>query len=108
MPNEPYASSVVHMATPPRKSRLSPKARRALELLANNPFGINEDLLGVGHGFSRGMTAGLIRAGLALRYRMPLRVGGRTSRPARDRGSSARSQMSGPCGPERAAAPRVG
>ena len=24
------------------------------------------------------MTAGLIRAGLALRYRMPLRVGGRT------------------------------
>ena len=78
MPNEPYASLAVRMAPPPRKSRLSPKARRALALLANNPFGVNEDLLRVGHGFSRGMTAGLIRAGLALRYRMPLRVGGRT------------------------------
>ncbi len=62
MPNEPHASLAVRMATPPRKSRLSPKARRALELLANNPFGVNEDLLRVGHGFSRGMTAGLIRA----------------------------------------------
>jgi hypothetical protein len=49
-----------------------------LVLLANNPFGINEDLLRVGHGFSRGMTAGLIRAGFVLRYRMPLRVGDRT------------------------------
>ena len=78
MPNEPHASLAVRMATSPRKSRLSPKARRALALLANNPFGVNEDLLRVGHGFSRGMTAGLIRAGLALRYRMPLRVGGRT------------------------------
>ena len=78
MPNEPHTSLAVHMATPPRKSRLSPKALRALALLANNPFGVNEDLLRVGHGFSRGMTAGLIRAGLALRYRMPLRVGGRT------------------------------
>src|SRR5258708_22698273 len=77
-PNEPHARLAVLMATPPRKRRLSPKARRALELLANNPFGVNEDLLRVGHGFSRGMTAGLIRAGLALRYRMPLRVGGRT------------------------------
>jgi hypothetical protein len=56
----------------PQKHRLSPKARRALELLANNPFGVNEDLL-LGHGFSRGMTAGLVRAGL-----VPLRVGGRT------------------------------
>jgi hypothetical protein len=78
MPNEPHATLAVRMATPPRKSRLSPKARRALELLANNPFGVNEDLLRVGHGFSRGMTAGLIRAGLALRYRMPVRVSGRT------------------------------
>jgi hypothetical protein len=61
----------------PRKRRLSPKARRALALLANNPFGVNEDLL-VGHGFSPGMTAGLVRAGLVLRYGMPLRVGSRT------------------------------
>jgi hypothetical protein len=77
MPNEPHASLAVRMATPPRKSRLSSKARRALELLANNPFGVNEDLL-VGHGFSRELTAGLVRAGLVLRYGMPLRVGGRT------------------------------
>ena len=47
-------------------------------LLANNPFGVNEDLLESGHGISRGMTAGLIRARFALRYRMPLRVGDRT------------------------------
>jgi hypothetical protein len=63
---------------PPRKRRLSPKARRALVLLANNPFGVNEDLLVSGHGLSRGMTAGLVRAGFVLRYRMPLRVGDRT------------------------------
>jgi hypothetical protein len=56
----------------PRKRRLSPKARRTLVLLANNPFGVNEDLLVIGHGFSRGMTAGLIRAGFVLRYRLPL------------------------------------
>ena len=62
---------------PPRKRQLSPKARRALVLLANNPFGVNEDLLVSGHGFSRGMTAGLIRAGFVLRYRMPLTVGSR-------------------------------
>jgi hypothetical protein len=62
---------------PPRKRRLSSKARHALELLAKNPFGVNEDLL-VGHGFSRRLTAGLVRAGLVLRYGMPLRVGGRT------------------------------
>jgi hypothetical protein len=76
-----YASLAVDMA-PPRKRRLSPKARRALVLLANNPFGVNEDLLVFGHGFSRGMTAGLIRAGLALRYRMPYRVGGRVTEVA--------------------------
>jgi hypothetical protein len=65
------------VGVPPQKHRLSAKARRALELLANNPFGVKEDLL-AGHGFSRGMTAGLVRAGLVLRYGMPLKVGGRT------------------------------
>jgi hypothetical protein len=70
----PFAACLVGVL--PQKHRLSPKARRALELLANNPFGVNEDLL-LGQGFSRGMTARLVRAGLALRYGMPLRVGGR-------------------------------
>ena len=68
---------LISWESPPRKRRLSPKARRALQLPAHNPFGVNEDLSVSGHEFSRGMTAGLIRAGFALRYRVPLTVGGR-------------------------------
>jgi hypothetical protein len=52
------------MAAPPRKRRLSPKARRALELLANNPFGGTERLL-LARGFSRRMLLGLVNQGLA-------------------------------------------
>jgi hypothetical protein len=52
------------MATRPRKRRLSPKARRVLELLANRPSGVSERLL-LARGFSRRMLLGLAKQGLA-------------------------------------------
>jgi hypothetical protein len=60
----------------PRKRRLSPKARRALELLANNPQGITEDLL-LAHGFSRRMLAGFLRSELATWNYQTVMAGGR-------------------------------
>ncbi len=65
------------MAAPPRKSRLAPTRRRALELLAGAPHGATEQRM-LAHGFTRRMVTWLVRSGLALRYRMPLRVSGRT------------------------------
>jgi hypothetical protein len=52
------------MAVPPR-NRLSTEQRRALELLASIPHGVAGDVLVLAHGFSRGMLAGLVLAGLA-------------------------------------------
>ena len=51
------------MATQPRKRGLSPKASRALEMLANRPVGVAERLL-LARGFSRRMLLGLVRQGL--------------------------------------------
>jgi hypothetical protein len=65
------------MAAPPRKRRLNPTRRRALELLARAPHGASEERM-LAHGFTRRMLTWLVRSGLALRYRMPLRVSGRT------------------------------
>jgi len=65
------------MATPPRKRHLTPKARRALELLARASHGASAERM-LAHGFTRRMLTGLVRSGLALRYGMPLRVSGRT------------------------------
>jgi hypothetical protein len=45
--------------------RLTTERRRALELLASSPEGINEELLVHGHGFKRQMLVGLVRFGLA-------------------------------------------
>jgi hypothetical protein len=54
----------LRMATPPpRKRDLSPKASRALAMLANRPLGVAEALL-LARGFSRRMLLGLIRRGL--------------------------------------------
>jgi hypothetical protein len=53
------------MASPSRKRRLGPVQRRALELLASNPHGVTEEMLIYGHGLSRRMLPGLVRAGLA-------------------------------------------
>jgi hypothetical protein len=52
------------MAARPRKRHLSPKARRALELLPSNPLGDTEALM-VAHGFRHETLAGLVLAGLA-------------------------------------------
>src|SRR5260370_7802590 len=52
------------MAAPPRKRHLGGEQRRALRLLACNPFGATEAIMHV-HGFTRPMLAKLIRAGLA-------------------------------------------
>jgi hypothetical protein len=48
----------------PRKRRLGDEQRRALRLLACNPFGATEAIMHV-HGFTRQMVAKLVRAGLA-------------------------------------------
>ncbi len=53
------------MSSSPRKRRLGPEQRRALELLASSLHGATEELLVYGHGFSRRMLAGLVLAGLA-------------------------------------------
>jgi hypothetical protein len=55
------------MATPPRKRRLSPQPRRAielLELLSSSPHGVTEALLVLAHGFDSDMIAGLVHEGL--------------------------------------------
>jgi hypothetical protein len=49
----------------PRKRRLGDEQRRALRLLACNPFGATEAVMHV-HGFKRQMLAKLVRAGLAI------------------------------------------
>jgi hypothetical protein len=60
---------------PPRKRRLSPKARRALDLLANRLSGVTERLL-LARGFSRRMLLGLVKQGLAtLTYERVLALG---------------------------------
>jgi hypothetical protein len=48
----------------PRKRRVGGEQRRALRLLACNPFGATEATMHV-HGFTRPMLAKLVRAGLA-------------------------------------------
>jgi hypothetical protein len=48
-----------------QKSHFSPDWRQALQLLARSPCGATEDVLDLGHGFSREMLAMLALAGLA-------------------------------------------
>ena len=43
---------------------MTPEQRRALEMLADNPPGLTESML-MAHGFTIGMLAGLVLAGLA-------------------------------------------
>jgi hypothetical protein len=49
----------------PRKSHFSPDWCKALQLLARSPRGTTEDVLELGHGFSRETLAMLTLAGLA-------------------------------------------
>jgi hypothetical protein len=57
--------------------RLTAERRRAPQLLASSPHGINEALL-FAHGFTRRMLAGLVRFGLATWHHKTVRAGGRT------------------------------
>ena len=64
------------MGKSPRKRRLSPKARRALELLASDPQGATEEVP-LAHGFSRRMLVGFLRSGLATWNYQTVIAGGR-------------------------------
>jgi len=72
------AADTAGMATPPRKRRLSPQPRRALELLellTSSPHGATEALLVRAHGFNSEMLAGLVRAGLATAEQETMKAG---------------------------------
>jgi hypothetical protein len=55
------------------RSRLNPRARRALELLACNALGLTETIM-FDHGFTRTMLAALFRAGLITTQRDAIRA----------------------------------
>jgi hypothetical protein len=63
---------------PFRKRHLKPEWRQALQLLARNPRGATEDVLELGHGFSRETLAKLTHAGLAKLVTEELSVEGET------------------------------
>jgi hypothetical protein len=66
------------MPPPPRKRRLSPQPRRAielLELLSSSPHGATEALLVRAHGFNSDMISDLVRAGLATAERETMKAG---------------------------------
>jgi hypothetical protein len=65
------------MLSSPRKHRLGPEEREALELLASDPQGATEELLVLAHGFDGDMIAGLVRSGLAMARRENMKAGGR-------------------------------
>ena len=58
----------------PRKRHLGGEQRRALRLLACNPFGATEAIM-LAHGFTRRTLAGLVRAGLARAQRETIKAG---------------------------------
>jgi hypothetical protein len=62
------------MPSLPRNRHLSAEQRRALQLLADIPFGVTETAMSV-NGFSRQTMARLVRAGLATTERENLRAG---------------------------------
>jgi hypothetical protein len=64
------------------KSRLTPKARWALELIAVDRRGLTEPLLRT-YGFTVRMLAGLIRAGLATAQRQTVKAGGQATKVIR-------------------------
>lgn len=66
------------------KSRLTPKARWALELLALDRQGLTETLLRT-YGLTLRMLAGLVRTGLATAQRQTVKAGGRAMKVIRIR-----------------------
>ena len=77
------------MPSPPRKHRLSPEQLRPLQLLASSRHGANEELLVLGHGFSRRMLAGIVRRKLAAAEREVAKAGGKTIEVVRAKQDSA-------------------
>jgi hypothetical protein len=73
------------MATLPRKGPITPEQREALQLLADIPHGVTEDLLVLAHGFDRDMIAGLVSTGLATAWRETIRAGAMPSEVVRIR-----------------------
>jgi hypothetical protein len=69
--------------------RLTPERRRALELLASIPYGVNEELLIHGQGFKRQTLVGLIRVGLATAEREVMTADGKPVEVVRIRITSA-------------------
>jgi hypothetical protein len=67
-----------------RNARLTPKARRALELLAVDRRGLTETLL-LTYGFTHAMLAGLVRTGFATAQRQTVKTGGNTMEVVRIR-----------------------
>lgn len=67
-----------------RNARLTPKARRALELLAVDQRGLTETLL-LTYGFTRGMLASLVRARLATAQHQTVKAGGKAMEVVRIR-----------------------
>jgi hypothetical protein len=64
-------------ATIGRDARLSPKARRALELLEVDQRGMSESLLRT-YGFTSRMLASLVSTGFATAQRQTVKAGGKT------------------------------
>ena len=65
------------MPSPPRKHRLSPEERQALELLASDPQGATDELLVVVHGFDSNMIDDLVESGLAAARLENMKAGNR-------------------------------
>jgi hypothetical protein len=59
---------------PPQTPNVKPEWRKVLQLLARSPRGATEDVLELGHGFSRETLAKLTLAGLAKLVTETLRV----------------------------------
>jgi hypothetical protein len=62
----------------PRKPQSNPEWRQALQLLARSPRGTIEDVLELGHGFSRETLATLVLSGLAMVMTQTLSLDGAT------------------------------
>ena len=72
------ADSGLRVAEPRRKRHPREDEHRALQLLARNPRGANEEVLTLSHGFNLQMLTGLVQAKLAKRYRVTVKAGTRT------------------------------
>jgi hypothetical protein len=82
---KPPAPSVrKRMGSRSHNARLSPKARRALELLAVDQRGLTETLLRT-YGFTLRMLASIVSTGLATAQRQTVNAGGKTMEVVRIR-----------------------